>query len=889
MDVDQQIKNDYDEIKSVLNDCLEGCKFRFKEIEAWERLYRKFSANYCNVNKFSTLKEMWKRGTKYMACANMGSRHECMVIPIIIGSYIDKNIQKHFYKDSRELEEEYNNFLNIYQGTILNFGFFSYFPKYLKNNNNQILFFKSYNKIKTKTLYLYDKDTYGYMIYLNNITNKLTIKMPSKYEYEIKSNCLLQPQFNTTIPLSFLTNLFEYRIGGKLIDFNIDNLFNFFSAIEQTGDIDDINNKTVAYAPILLENLLNHIMNIEDSLKIKSIRRAITSGNLFYMLIKKNTNQTLTKTSKEVNRNIIKNGNCNIYSEKYMYCNVDENNIDNSLNQIKRFLVGDSKYIKYTTTQNSTGIISPFYCANINNANKNLLLTHHTRITFVNVDFMYKIYKYCHEISCCNCLQEHGAGIRYKLVFNSVPISGKFTICDAKLVEFYVKLKMLHGEISIDVNNGYILIFYQSGLLQFPIQTVESNKPGICVCKNMICPTTNDYFIDVLKPLNYLIEKYKRLPRLEYTCDNHIFINTKELEILTNNIKQRYNLRYFQIMCHDSIKVAKYVNFTMLPKIITAVKNYRGIYSNRVSTDTNKELTRGVCKNTEISLFTVFYDYKGFNNEDGYVLNENVDLGIKLFIKNSVIFSFDKKSNFYIDDILEIVDGIDHSEIHICKIYSPQRLIFKEKRTVIQLLSSSSNLYIYLVKIILVSNIIKKIDKKSLEIRYQTVKNNVTISMIYNTIPNCMYNIKLSNSFGQKGMVKIKNLDDLTTDSGRPVELTANPLAIIKRSAFGQIKDMQDVERVYHNGNYIGMGGVCKYFIVNTFPHENIHGGVLGSAMKLDKLAYNASIGNLNPLIAYNDIPPYQLYSQPMMEKIFSLFEMFNYKAKCENEHNFIY
>lgn len=863
----------------ILMKVLELNKFRYKEIEAWEKLYSKFNCYCCDKNKVDTLTNLRKSGAKYVACVEYNNQHICQVVPIIIGSKLDIQIQRKLCKNITDYET-YLNLKRNFEGTLLNFGFFSYFPKYLMNNNKQVHLFKSYNSSTTTRLFLYNEKNYGHMLYLQN--DKLIIRMPSKEEFEIHPEFMQHKNFLKRQDNSIFYKLLELAVGGPLINFNLDSFIELFKLSNEFLDIDDINNKSVYNAPILLEQLILTLFETDGS-RAKSIKQAITSGHLFFIQCKKENNNNTNKEKKDIARHVSKTGSHSIYNEKEMYCNVDECTIERSLNQIKRCNSINSKFISYNMPSNSTGIISLFYCANMNKVNKNLVLTHHTNITFIDHSQKYFIYKYL-MVKACN---EDCTDAFYEIFFNSIPCGAK--VCKKHIVLFFLTFKILLPDLNMILRNKFILVQYQSGYLKYPIQIAPSSETKICQCRNLILEHNSIYIFKQLYELSLIIKKQlnEEFNFKSTWCGNHIFINNEELKFLEIQLDETYEFKYFQIMCHDTLKIARYVNLMPLSKMITAVKNARGSYSTDIFLETNKELTRGYAKNAFIELFTLFYDFQGLNVEDGYLLDKNVNLDIQLFVKNSVIFSFKTKNHYFIEKILEIIAG-NYNEIHICKVYSETPLTFKFKRMKVHLISEVG-VYIYLIILPLISNIISIIDPNSLNLTFQQIKKNITISLLYNTKPDCKYNIKLSNSFGQKGMVTIADLSSLTTKSGQKVEITANPLAILKRSSFGQIKDMHGSEKVYHNGQYVGVGAFCKYFVVNTFPHENIHGGVLGSPMKLDKLTYNAAIGNNNPLVALQNETQYSLWPNQNLERVFSLFKLFGKEVVVKDYHNWAF
>jgi hypothetical protein len=857
------------EMNASFYKCVELNKFKYKEIQQWEQIYKKYNAHLCPLMARESIGKIKTTGSKYVACVEGNGQHVCGVLPIMIGTQLDRSIQS-------EEDPAYEKIVNNFSGTLLNFGCFWYFPKYLLNNNKQIHKYINTQQPTISRLFLYNEQQFGHMLYksLSYESSPLMLRLPSMEEYIVHPTHLQHINSDSTLPFEYLLNLIQCWLGGTIDDFDLDEFTKLFAIKSVINSIDDINNKSVYNAPILLDQLLGLLLTTDDVKKMKAIKQAITSGNLFFLTCKKECNNNTNKNQKDVSRFISKHGTKSMYVEKQMYCNLDETSIDCCLNQIKRSNSKNSKFIPYALPENATMVISPFFCANMSNASRNLLLSYHTRITFIETNDTYKVYQFICAESCRDCPKD------FVLVLNSIPFKG-IHVCRNHAIEFLLKMKMTFVYVLFTLHDKYIFIIWQSGNLVFPMQIVYPATDSICACNNYIMAADPQVPMPNLEPiLSRIPEQYKR-----DWCGHHIFVTKNDLIIIETILNQNYTFRYFQTMDHNALEIGKYMEHTPISKIITAVKTVRNAYTTELSDLTNKELTKGYCPNKFVSLFTVFYDFKGKTVGDSYVLNKNLALGIKFFVKNSAIFTASTKQ-FYFDRNLQIIPGT-RGYIQIGKIYSRTKITFKRKRICVMYLGHDTHLgHRYLLWMPIYSNIISKIDTSTLRIKFQTIKKKVTISVLYSTKEECKSNIKLSNSFGQKGLGVFDDLSSLTTQSGRQVDVVAHPKTILCRQAFGQIKNQTKCERVYHNKKYIGMGGYCEYIYVNTFPHDEIHGGQLGTPMKLDKLTYNAAIGNNISLLDHTSTITPQLPAN--VNKLLELTKMYGKSVEMKAHKHII-
>lgn len=855
--------------------------FRKKEVEHWNRLYKRFNCSMCPSRKREFLVDLRANGSKYFACADYQGRHMCAVVPIAIGSNLDIEIQSSIIAGDHERIKQYQAILDFFFGTLLNFGFYSHFPKYMINNNKQFHKYKHANQEPMARAFFYDVNNYGHMIYMDP-DGELVLRLPTTEEYTIFDDHLLHRLSNEKISNGVLNEVLENN-KPKRAQIDFEAFKRMFTLKDALPEIDDIASKIVLSAAILIEGLLTAMFCTEDVKKIKAIKQAITSGNLFIQMCKKESNNNTRKSQKEVARFIGKNKTKSLYIERQMYVNIDETVRDCAFNQIKRSNSKHSKFIPYDVPTNSMCIISPYYCANMTKASKNLLLANGASITFVDSSKIDAIFNVVESFSTDS---EDGMVI----VINSVPTT--LRVPHRRVLALYVRLKVEFGEVKINQIGDFFFIIWQSGLLQFPLQVQEYCGEHICSCGTFIAnnepgePSESNIKSTIPPSIPDGVKLVrKQIGDRAQSCSHHFLVDHNEIKMLERLLNYKNVYYYYQIMDHNSLEIARYVQNTPLFKTITAVKTARNRYATKEAEVTgNKELTKGICTDRFIDLFTIFYDYKGGTVGDGYVLNRRLRIPFKHSVKQTLTFSA-AKDRVHIQRICTIA----RDTIRVCKIYSETALEFKQKRMHVQEYQKSNKCYIYIVLLPLNSSMNQLIDPSSICVGSHFVKRRINLYVTYNTFYSPKTQIKMSNSFGQKGMCSFRDLDHLTTESGRMVEVASNPPSILKRQAFGQIKDMTETERVYDNGVYIGIGGVCRFFLVDTFPHDEIYCGSMGSPMKYDQLTYISSLGNNNARVDSELERPYDETPSAHIQKILELTKMVGKSVEYGNHHTFLY
>lgn len=849
-----------------------------KNLSEWDLLYDEFQVHICPkifknyaVNGEIDLANLKKRGVKYTGCFDSkhpdGVFHNCQFIPIIVGTRLDIKL--------RGLAPElFGNLEN--SCSILNCGFFSYIPNIINNNVKTIHKFMGATRI-----YLYDGFSRGWMLEQNSKSDFIIVRNPQKRESNIEENPkLVKKLIKSHVGIQIEGQCWCEDVANcgcekhddedeheTMIDF--DHLYEWFRFIYRSEfDIDSLENKFIFTGASLIQTALYNFTKMNYCQKnARVIKTKITSGNLYYLISRISIIQT---NMKDNIRYMIKSGDLN--AKNTMFQNIDNTRTRQMFNHCKRLVGKNSKYLENGFPKNIGGLISLFYYGSVSSAGKNMNFTFHTRTTFVRQDEKLTILDIIKT-------QTTTTPSKIKLVFQSIPLNHYINFSEITLFIFFLKSKFqfisfkLHMNENTDVDDvqggtayHYLHIIHQSGLLQRPvcIDPEYKNNAELCVCGQITNKTLpfNENEVRMIYRLKNPFEK----------CHRHIWLTIDEIFIFEFLLHSKLKLSIFDCCCDDLLELGKFNKSIPISKLIV------GSRTNRLSfipidlpkffndCEKNTELTNGylVTKDprvpynieaNKISLFSIFYDFEGRNVEDGYCLGSHVNLPIILTSRNTfrLFTTRGTEVRFVPNGVLtQLPTG---TIIEVCKIFTNKEIKISEKRfKVIMQKVKEEFCYTFYINFVSYHGVL--IDEKSINVDFYRYKNVIVVILIYQTIyeGDRSYNLKLSNKYGQKGMARIVSMKNLVRENGKLVDLTINPISYFTRKACTQFFEMNKggLERVYHNGVFIGYGGYCQYFLVNAFPSDNIHNSTTHNRMRMDKLTYHSM--NINNTSTFSAI-----------------------------------
>lgn len=832
---------------STLYESLAINNFVGKTLRMWDELYREFQISMCAKHLPVDLAEMKRNSKKYFGCMTLiDGQHVCGIVPIIIGTRLDKEI-RNVTDDGGDCDDHY---IRNFSSAILNSGFFAYIPNYFTNNVRKLHQFKS-RQYTTNRLFLYDTNSYGHMLYVKN--GKLIMRMPNKTETELNAE-----NYRET-----LAPLYGYSLGVPITAddmFSLTDLYDMFdigcdAAEPPQNHIDSLSNKQIINGPTLLQLALQQVKNVPGRKDI--MRKRILTGNLSFLISKKivDFDSDIKKQNKYLARGSDAGADKELQSIKSMYYTLNETLLEQNNNTLKRIMTKNSRFIGGKLPDDGNGFISIFFVGSVANARRTMVMTHHTRITYVTRKRVSQLYgTVANLLRQLNEERDHDNDYddddHYRLAFNNfVCANGRsYRYRDLYLLYLYLKTREQQIYMSVDRTHRILYIYLQTGIIQRPVCINIDFVVGKCPCGQF---TRNFYQLVETDAQLMLKEWLESLPGSK--CVNHVWLSSEEITLLGSFAR----MPYYELMCSDAIYNLRHFELTPISKAISSNRTYRMSFKRVDSFGevsealANKELSRGFIAQPDtnlVSLFTFFHDYQGGNVADGYQLGDHVKLPIKIYTKHSIVLEKRSKKPISLEKILSLTYYKYHTELVICKIYSKEPIrAITEKKIKMQIIKNTKREFIYVLKQTMIHGQARLIDPSALHIAVSQYKKTITISVHNSSKPNIRYPIKISNAYGQKGMCRVVDLSRLVRANGRPVDLTANPVSIVSRAAVGQIHEMQEtLEPVYDSltGRYLGNGGYCFYFISSIFLHDEVHGSVFSNAMRLDKLLYNAMIGN---------------------------------------------
>lgn len=774
---------------------------------------------------------------------------------------------------------KYEDDIEIYNdsGMFFNKSTLAVLQGYITNNVKQSHQFIAKEGTIVKT-YLYDENDQGWQLSVFN--GRLEIRDCNKQESLIGLKNTTSFQFLKSDSANEVYKLIKMRLENlDMLDAKIESFFKTFyewckTLAHYNHDIDDISNKIIFIGPMFFQQILNSLRHANRDM-IAKYRHIISMGQFAFLLSKKNCDtQICKKRLKIMVKNSSNIGNfTNKSSRNYSNYYSNSQQLKQSLisiplldhpeinhNQIKRLKSKKNQYNKKICTMPKRfwKILSPANVGKITNAGKNLNLCSYAKIGLfrrsgVLNNFLNLWWPFLQHYSL---ITENESISQLRLVINSVPT--KYFIKDFRLAFLYAKA-ISNGIIFYKLNNHFVHLIIQSGLLYYCMK-IRDDVTCTCFCDvESNCNFNNSMLrsSDEIKTIQERVEKFRQFQGSTIyfdtftRCKKHWFFSPVEWD------QTQTSICWKEAFCFGSFRIDKYLDVTKIDKFMVSVGMARKASQSIILKNffPNKELSK-LYHEDDVNLnnlkffrlFTIFYDYKNLTVEDGYVVGDHVNFDLSIvqsysinILKKSRYVSIEPINEFYKTDNMWI--------LNVCKIRSNKELNFEKKKFVIEYVKKGDS-HEYNLKFILNYNFInsfsgnieskvfinKRFKKPKIEICLYTRKNK--------------FNFKITNAYGQKGMVRYENLQNLVRENGQLVDVCANPVSILGRFAVGQLLEMySDIpEKVYQihddSKKFIGYGGYVDYIVVNEFPYDNIHSSKLQSPMRLDRLFYTNGYGS---------------------------------------------
>lgn len=816
----------------------------------WDMLYEDLGVFMCKAKKCLGLSVNELQKIKYFGCITLEEEHICEIIPIIIGTKLDRKL--------RGLECNYTRFDDPLATCIILKNSASFIPNFLTNNVKNAHVFKPSDKTKhTERCFMYNCYSEGFMIFRSG--EKLVIRDPTGNQEEVGEE--FTHHFSQNV-LQRNVGYDDTEICTQLI-LNSDAYISYFKNLaDDPIEVDSITNKTVVTGPTFLSMLVKQLYsrflelvnfkreeqqkingsdfcndldglfrNFEDKKKelLKKVEddflkkkkalitkfKTIVGTGQFAFLVSK-TSAVSVKSFKEQAK-FRNRGNFTIWHDQTckdsVFSQGSEGRMEICANQLKRF----NNRAQYATSYleiplHAERIISSICTGNISNIGKRMSMTPFAQYSFFRnieirtfTDLILNKYQ--------NCFYEHGSR---QLVINSL----LFPIFITNFLEFFLYCKYLAPGVMVHFYENFINVKIQNGILFFPSVVFDEK---CCCSSNVISKIT-------LKK-RYKFEYRHHLGKLE-RCDSHMLFDPREVEDLKkmNFIQYEEPPLKLEIFDYSAIKECKFIESTPISKMTVTIngsrKKFKLIENSELLPTPMSELTQGF-QTQNLRLFTLFYDFKMNNVEDGFCVGEHVKLPIIYKMKHSFTIIKPKSERMkpikiFFKPELHYIRG----DLFVGYLQSTGKLNFIPKR--FSIIEFQEHVYQIWIKL-----------HAAEKIEWDCRRNsNKYIFSIYITNKRGLSEFKLFNSYGQKGIAHREVFENvLVRENGKPVDITTNSLSLLKRKAIGQLyEQLETPEKVYHNGKYVGIGGYVDYFLTDDFPHDDIHGSHNNHPMRFDRL-----------------------------------------------------
>ncbi len=855
----------------------------------------------------------------FTACIQQQStrRHLCDGFLIMIGSKLSHTI----YEQIDALLKIDNKHNSLYvdveiektlRGTFISNGIL-YYASFRDFNNNR---FCHYNEILNRTtVYLYNDESRGYMIYSDCDRGKLTnliVKNKNGVIYEIVNTESEEDDEqikNIYEDCGFLSNSEWYDCSPK------SQLEFLQQSLENKIDIDTIKNKLFISYSQAVYSLFEKI-NIFENKNIWN--RAVLNGNvvsvysqkLFFEKSKSQANRqiiktlktpkkstvggkTIKETKKEVSlkRILQTNSSYNIsFFTPLDYFHLDK--IPDLIQSVQRIKPQNVRSLKaLQLTPDSKGFICPFQVGNIGSAGKIVNLVDGVVVSYgclkksINKLICLIRKKRVSSLSPNATTPKKG----YKIIINN--IITKFVLHDdIDKKKFLFNVKRIWPFYEIMFYETFCCINLYNGLLMKKIKGVYMSR----------------------KEMEWLMDK-------------------DELEAHDNTV----HMGRFAKKCDSFIEytppskkmVSVVATKSALPNIAFKDMGFFFNRNNQIYVNNNKRDVGE--KGNRYDMLLAFGEIDGFNEGDGYVVHPDFNFNLTVYDNIDIYIRSRKRIDvqLYDEDKRHLVlnRNEDGDIIDTCLMFGKiistdeapfivdyQKILFKtkeNKRSVFHM-RHTKNDECYLDYIKKCTN--PKIDvnvykykqyynkiTKEWEIAGNDKRKNYTsdkktfidykicviqINVEYKT--DFYTGLKLINAYGQKGLCnkneKVKNLIAVKDEEKRPIDVIANVFSFISRSALGQYEEMKrnGLYKVFDltTNRFVGVAGVCSMWINNNDPNKILS----EKSSRHDSLSKPCLVVNGVPLTmnvqtSSNDIHNKTGRTPSHAKYIFDLYKMLNF------------